>query len=131
MSIFGSQGYNVTDYRTFKYWRIYMPTELGSKIKELRGKKGYTLEKLAELTASSKSYIWELENKPQPKPSADKISKIAKTLEVTIEYLIGNEKNISVEDATDAVFYRKYQKMDDKTKEKIRSFMDLWDDDDD
>lgn len=107
-----------------------MPTALGSKIKELRGRKGYTLEKLAELTGSSKSYIWELENKAQSKPSADKISKIATTLEVTIEYLIGNEKNISAEDATDAVFYRKYQQMDDKTKEKIRLFMDLWDEDD-
>ena len=107
-----------------------MPTALGSKIRELRKKNKYTLEKLAEMTDSSKSYIWELENKAQPKPSADKISKIASSLGVTIEYLIGNEENISVEDATDAVFYRKYQQMDNKTKEKIRSFMDLWDEDD-
>ena len=40
-----------------------MATALGEKIRELRKKKGYTLEKLAELTKSSKSYIWELENK--------------------------------------------------------------------
>jgi hypothetical protein len=39
------------------------------------------------------------------------------------------EASITVEDASDARFYRKYQQMDEKTKAKIRSFVDLWDDD--
>jgi len=108
-----------------------MPTALGSKIKKLREKKQYTLEKLAELTDSSKSYIWELENKNLPRPSADKVSKIAEQLGVTIEYLLDNEATITVEDAADARFYRKYQQMDEKTKTKIRSFVELWDEDDD
>jgi transcriptional regulator with XRE-family HTH domain len=108
-----------------------MPTALGSKIKELREEKKYTLEKLADLTDSSKSYIWELENKNPPRPSADKISKIAEQLGVTMDYLLDKEATITVEDATDARFYRKYQQMDDKTKSKIRSFVDLWDEDGD
>ena len=106
-----------------------MTTALGDKIKERRDLKGYTLEKLAELTNSSKSYIWELENKAPPRPSAEKISKIAEQLGVTIEYLLDDQANITVEDATDARFYRKYQQMDEKTKTKIRSFVDLWDED--
>lgn len=108
-----------------------MPTVLGSKIKELREEKKYTLEKLAELTGSSKSYIWELENKSPPRPSADKVSKIAEQLGVTMEYLLDVGANITVEDAADARFYRKYQQMDKKTKEKIRSFVKLWEDDGD
>ena len=107
-----------------------MPTALGSKIKDLRTGKGYTLEKLADLTGSSKSYIWELENKNPPRPSAEKISKIAEKLGVTIEYLMDDEASITIEDAADARFYRKYQQMDQKTKTKIRSFVDLWDDED-
>lgn len=103
-----------------------MPTALGSKIKQLREEKGYTLEKLAELTDSSKSYIWELENKNPPRPSADKVSKIAEKLGVTMEYLLDNSENITVEDATDARFYRKYQNMDEKTKSKIRSMVEIW-----
>lgn len=106
-----------------------MSTGLGSKIKELRKQKKYTLDKLAELTGSSKSYIWELENKSPPRPSADKISKIADQLGVTIEYLLGNEEHITVEDAVDAKFYRKYQNMNAKTKEKIRDMVNIWDDD--
>lgn len=107
-----------------------MTTALGSKIKELRTAKGYTLEKLAALTGSSKSYIWELENKSPPRPSAEKVSKIAEQLGVTIEYLMDSEASITVENASDARFYRKYQQMDEKTKVKIRSFVDLWDEDD-
>ena len=106
-------------------------TALGAKIRELRQAKRYTLEKLADLTGSSKSYIWELENKAPPRPSAEKISKIAHHLGVTIEYLLDEEASITMEDATDARFYRKYQQMDDKTKAKIRSFVDMWDEDDD
>lgn len=107
-----------------------MSTTLGSKIKELRDSKGYTLEKLAELTGSSKSYIWELENKSPPRPSAEKVSKIAEQLGVTIEYLMDEGASITIEDAGDARFYRKYQQMDEKTKAKIRTFVDFWDDDD-
>lgn len=106
-----------------------MPTTLGTKIKQLRESHGYTLEKLAELSDSSKSYIWELENKAPPRPSAEKLSKIAERLSVTIEYLLDSEGCVSVEDASDVSFYRKYQRLDVKTKEKIRSIVDLWDDD--
>ena len=52
-----------------------MATPLGDKIRNLRKKQGYTLDKLAELAESSKSYIWELENNDPPRPSADKIAK--------------------------------------------------------
>ena len=108
-----------------------MQTAFGTKIKNLRKHKGYTLEKLAELTGSSKSYIWELENKSPPRgPSAEKISKIAEQLGVTMEYLLSSDAALTEEDASDALFYRKFQKMNSKTKEKIKSLIDLWDEDD-
>ncbi len=49
-----------------------MPSPLGEKIRALRKQKKLSLEQLAELTDSSKSYIWELENKDDPKPSANR-----------------------------------------------------------
>lgn len=104
-----------------------MPTPLGDKIRALRKKKGYTLDKLAELAESSKSYIWELENKDPPRPSADKVAKIAVALDVTPDYLITD--SVPVEDATDTAFFRKYQNMDPATKEKIRRMLDLIGDD--
>lgn len=102
---------------------------LGDKIRELRKKKGYTLEKLAELSESSKSYIWELENKNPPRPSADKIGKIATQLGVTVEYLLGLDDQLDVADARDEAFYRKYRAMNDATKDRIRRMVEVWDDD--
>lgn len=97
-----------------------MPSALGEKIRELRKKMGFTLEKLAELTESSKSYIWELENKNPPRPSAEKIAKIANQLEVEIEYLLDKEATITEEESVDAKFYREYRKMRPETRKKIR-----------
>ncbi len=103
-----------------------MPTILGEKIRRLRKEKGYSLDRLAELSESSKSYIWELENKKPPRPSADKLKKIADQLDTTIEYLLDYNNEISSEDAADAKFYRQYRKMDSPTKAKIRQMVKLW-----
>lgn len=107
--------------------RHYRPMNItiASKIKALRKEKGYTLDELAELADSSKSYIWELENKNPPRPSAEKLAKIAKALGVTMDYFINDE--ITEEDATDQMFYRKYRQMDPEVKKKIRKMIDLWD----
>jgi transcriptional regulator with XRE-family HTH domain len=99
---------------------------LGDRMRGLRKKKGYTLEKLAELTGSSKSYIWELENKQPPRPSAEKISKIARVLGVTPEYLVDPEVT-ELADATDEAFYRKYRRLDPTTKERFRRMIEVWD----
>ena len=105
-----------------------VPKTLGEKLRTLRKAKGWTLEQLAELTESSKSYIWELENRNPPRPSAEKLSKIAEQLGTTIEYLLDDADEISPDSAADARFYRKYRRMDASTKEKIRRMVDLWDD---
>ena len=104
-----------------------MPTPLGEKLHKLRKNKGFTLEKLAELAESSKSYIWELENKNMPRPSAEKIGKIAAILGVTSEFLMDASEDSPTSDVVDTAFFRKYEKMDPKDKEKIRSLVDVWD----
>jgi transcriptional regulator with XRE-family HTH domain len=107
-----------------------MSTILGEKIRRLRKDKGFSLDKLAELSDSSKSYIWELENKKNlPRPSAEKLAKIANCLDTTIEYLLDEGESLSSEDAADAKFYRQYRQMDEATRAKIRKMVKLWGDD--
>ena len=107
-----------------------MTTPLGEKIRNLRKDKGLTLDKLAELSSSSKSYIWELENKNPPRPSADKIAKIATVLGVTADYLLYEDDENDVESAKDEAFFRKYRKMDPAVKAKIQKMIRLIGDDD-
>lgn len=105
-----------------------MPSPLGDKIRALRKQKKFSLEQLAELTESSKSYIWELENKDDPKPSADKISKIAAVLEVTSEFLLTESTTTPDEAVLDEAFFRKFKAMSEPDKKKIRKILDAWED---
>lgn len=103
-----------------------MTTPLGDKIRALRKAKGFTLERLAELTDSSKSYIWELENKNPPRPSGEKIARIAEALGVTTDYLLDDAAQNVQPDVVDQAFFRQYRRLPKETKEKIRDLVDLW-----
>jgi transcriptional regulator with XRE-family HTH domain len=104
-------------------------TRLGDKIRDLRKSKGLTLEQLGDLTDSSKSYIWELENRNPPRPSVEKIAKIAAVLGVTADYLANENESSPSPDVVDTAFFRKYQGMPEPTKEKLRRLIDIWDED--
>jgi transcriptional regulator with XRE-family HTH domain len=106
-----------------------VPNPLGEKIRQLRQAKRYTLEKLAELTDSSKSYIWELENRNPPRPSLEKISKIASVLGVTADFLIDAMQSTPNADVRDQAFFRRFRQMPEDTKERFRKMIELWDDD--
>lgn len=100
-----------------------VPNSVGGRIQALRKKQGLTLERLAEKAKCSKSYIWELENRNPPRPSAEKLSNIAEALDVTMDYLLDVE--VPEEDAQDRSFYREYRSMDPKVKAKVRQMAKL------
>jgi transcriptional regulator with XRE-family HTH domain len=75
-------------------------TTLGQRIKKLRNAKGYSLSQLADLAHVSKGYIHELENDPNPRPSAEVLYDLALALDTSIGYLlgrmpVGNDRNLS------------------------------------
>ena len=93
--------------------------KFGARIKELRTSQGMTLEQLAQKTGTAKSYIWELENKDPPRPSAEKLSAIAEALGVTVDYLFGRDQQ-SLGDAVDHAFLREYAVLPEETNEQLR-----------
>ncbi|HBO4309892.1 TPA: helix-turn-helix transcriptional regulator [Pseudomonas aeruginosa] len=86
---------------------------------------GISLERLAELTESSKSYLWELENRDKPNPSLDKVNKIALALNITPEALLGSAVE-SPEEESDSAFFRKYQQLEEGDKKRLRKIVDDW-----
>ncbi|WP_312469024.1 helix-turn-helix transcriptional regulator [Neobacillus sp.] len=61
---------------------------IGTRIKEVREQKGYTLTELADLANVSKSYLSNIERSLNKNPSIHFLMKIAKPLHVSIEYLL-------------------------------------------
>lgn len=106
-----------------------MPSPLGEKLRTLRKQKKISLERLAELIDSSKSYMWELENKDAPNPSAEKIARIAAVLEVTPDFLMDDHTTSPDDLVADKAFFRKYQRLPEDTKKKLRQLIDIWEDD--
>lgn len=93
--------------------------KLSLRLKALRMEKKLTLDQLAAASGSSKSYIWELENKNPPRPSAEKLAEIAKVLGVTADYLIGSDEQ-NRDQAEDIAFFRQYSGLPDETRKVLR-----------
>ena len=102
-----------------------MPSTLREKLKALRTKKGYSLDELARLSGASKSYLWELENRDDRKPSAEKLIDIARVLEVTTDYLVDDKASFD-DDQVKEAFFRKFNRLDDDTKERVMDMIDTW-----
>jgi transcriptional regulator with XRE-family HTH domain len=105
-----------------------VPSPLGDKIRTRRLELKISLELLATMTGSSKSYIWELENRENPKPSADKLTRIAEALGVTLEFLWDSQSAVADSSVEDKAFFRRYQQMGESEKKKLRAMLALWED---
>lgn len=102
-----------------------MPATLSEKLKQLRQKRNWSLDDLAREAGASKSYLWELENRAERKPSAEKLSEIARVLEVTTEYLL--DERAAFDDAQlKEVFFRKFNRLQDDDKGRIMDMIDAW-----
>lgn len=104
-----------------------MAKTFGDRIRTLRKEQNLTLDKLADQAGLSKSYLWELENKDPPRPSAEKLAGIAKALQTTIDYLIGTDSKTDVQSAADTAFFREYKQMTPEMKAKLKQMAKLLD----
>jgi transcriptional regulator with XRE-family HTH domain len=102
-----------------------MPATLSDKIKHLRKEKEWSLDDLAREAGASKSYLWELENRPERKPSAEKLTNIAGALGVTTEYLL--DENASFDDAQmKEAFFRQFNRLEEQDKRRVMDLIKTW-----
>lgn len=106
-----------------------MASPLGDKIRSRRTELKMSLDALAAQTGSSKSYLWELENRNDPKPSVEKLNRIAEALKVTLEFLWNAGDESPDEAVKDEAFFRQYQKLPSAEKKRLQRMLDAWDDD--
>lgn len=102
-----------------------MSVRLGEKIRMLRKEKGLSIEKLGEITDTSKSYIWEIENRDSSNPTADKLAKISEALGVTTDYLTNDIDTLTIDVLREA-FFRKLTRLSEDDQVKIGQIIDVW-----
>lgn len=100
-----------------------MKTRLGEKLMGLRKQRGLTFESLAAISGLSKSYIWELEKRDSQRPSAEKLTALARALGVAAAYFIEDDLRTLEERQLDEEFFRDYQALDVQSKEQLRKIL--------
>lgn len=90
----------------------------------MRTAKGLSLDALATQAKLSKSYLWELENRESPKPSAEKLQSIASVLNVDANFLMDDALDELPADHQDKQFFRNYAKLDPNKKQQLRNILD-------
>ena len=68
---------------------------IGARLKELRTRKGQSLQQVADAVGASKPHIWELEAEKSTNPSLDLLTKLAKHFGVPVSYIL--DKSASVD----------------------------------
>lgn len=102
-----------------------MATKLGDKLRALRKKNGsMTLDKLAATAGMSKSYLWELENRDSPRPSAEKLAALATILGVTTDFLLDDTVDEPEQRHVEDAFFRSYSNLQPEDKETIRRIVE-------
>jgi transcriptional regulator with XRE-family HTH domain len=62
---------------------------LAAKLKELRLRRGQSLQQLADAVGASKGHIWELESGKSSNPSLELLRKLADNFKISVASLIG------------------------------------------
>ena len=100
---------------------------VGERLRELRLEKGYSISELAELAGVSKSYLSYIERDVQKNPSLQFLKKIALTLEIEVEDLLGSSPG---SDHSKFVFDEEWSKLlhkaieDGMSKNDFKEFRD-------
>lgn len=102
-----------------------MAPTYSDKIRDLRKKKKWSLDRLAEESGASKSYLWELENRPELRPSAEKLSSIASALGVTTDYLLDDKASFDDAHVKEA-FFRQFNRLGDDDKKRVMDMIKAW-----
>lgn len=96
---------------------------LGVRIKELRMKKGESLQQVADAIRSSKAHIWEMETGKNKNPSADSLKKLADHFEVSVGYLIGEDPASEDQQSEMIAMFRDLKSLSDSDRETIKALM--------
>lgn len=96
---------------------------LGAKLKQLRIRKGKSLQQVADAVGASKAHIWELETGKSRNPSMDMLTKLADYFEVSVAFLVGEDPNAPDESQELVAMYRELKGLSERDRDTIRTLM--------
>ena len=99
---------------------------LSEHLRQIRERKGWTQNHLAEVSGVPQPSIWRLENGQILNPKTSLLRKLAEALGVTMDYLIREEEKPSFDevlrdDEVGQAIFRGYEELDDQGRGQLKS----------
>lgn len=96
---------------------------LGARLKELRLKKGRSLQQVADAVGVSKAHIWDMETGKSANPSMELLTNLSTYFETSVSALVGEDPT-KAEDPHLIAMFRDLKALNPKDQETIRAVMD-------
>ena len=96
---------------------------VGARIVELRLKKGFSLQEVADAVGVSKAHIWDLEKGRADNPSMALVQNLAEHFGVSTAYLIGEDINAPDADVELTRMFRQASKLSPHERAIIEDMM--------
>lgn len=96
---------------------------LGATLKNLRLRKGESLQQLADAVGASKAHVWELETGKSKNPSLDLLSKLAEHFEISLSLLIGEIPEDETSDDPLVVMYRDMKEITESDRDLLKTII--------
>jgi transcriptional regulator with XRE-family HTH domain len=101
---------------------------ISEQLRRIRERKGWTQNHLAEVSGVPQPSIWRLEKGLILNPKTSLLRKLAEALEVSMEYLLTEDKSPSFDeilrhDEVGQAVFRGYESLTDQGKEQLKSFV--------
>lgn len=97
---------------------------LATKLRELRLKKGKSLQQVADNVGASKAHIWDLETGKSKNPSIDLLKKLSRCFDVSVADLIGENPTEDNQESEVVAMYRELKELTPADREALRLMMD-------
>lgn len=102
---------------------------LSEHLRQIRERKGWTQNHLAEVSGVPQPSIWRLEKGLILNPKTSLLRKLAEALGVTMDYLLREEEKPSFDevlrdDEVGQAIFRGYEELDEQGRDQLKSFTD-------
>ena len=101
-----------------------MSVGLGDRVRKLREDHNLSLRQLAEKIGTSKAYLWQIENREHPNPSASIVLEISRVFSVSPYHLIDGRSSEAQLQIEDVVLFNKISSLPNPDRQVLSEMVD-------
>ena len=95
----------------------------GARLRQLRIRKGQSLQQVADAVKASKAHIWELEKGDSRNPSIELLQRLAQHFDVSIAYFVGEDPDAPDEEEELVAMFRELKDLDADDRDMLNTIM--------